>query len=268
MHELFLTTERIERTALAELHMAASATTREQLGLRLETVGSALVSIAAAEPTNILLNRTIGLDVEASATQDAVKTVVGLYAQAGVTDYFVHLHPHSQPAELRDWLTQAGLFRTRGWMKFKRDKAPPPQLQSDLEVRRIDPTQAEAFGRIAAQSFDLGEASVPLLAALVHRPDWYLFMSFNGDTPAGTGALFIQDSVAWTDWGATDPAFRRRGGQGVVLCRRIQEAIDRGCELILTTTGEAVEGDPQHSYKNILKCGFKEGYLRENYSPF
>ena len=267
MDELFLTAERIERAALAELHTAASETTREQLGLRLETVGSALVSIASAEPTNIVLNRTIGLGVEAPATQDAVKTIVRLYAQAGVTDYFIHLHPHSQPDELRDWLTQAGLSRTRGWMKFQRDNAPPPHLQSDLEVRRIGLTQAEAFGRIAAQGFDISEASVPLLAALAHRPDWYLFMSFDGDTPAGTGALFIQDNVAWTDWGATDPAFRRRGGQGVVLCRRIQEAIDRGCELLLTTTGEEVEGDPQHSYKNILKCGFKESYLRENYSP-
>lgn len=131
MHELFLTAERVERTALAELHRAAPETTREQLGLRLETVGTALVSIAAAEPTNILLNRTIGLGIEAPATQDAVKTIVELYAQAGVTDYFVHLHPHAQPAELRDWLAQAGLSRTRGWMKFKRDNAPPPNLQSE-----------------------------------------------------------------------------------------------------------------------------------------
>ena len=78
MHELFLTAERVERTALAELHRAAPETTREQLGLRLQTVGTALVSIAAAEPTNILLNRTIGLGIEAPATQDAVKTIVEL----------------------------------------------------------------------------------------------------------------------------------------------------------------------------------------------
>ena len=267
MHEHFLIAERIERIALAELHQAAPEATREQLGLRLQTVGSALVSIAAAEPSNILLNRTIGLGVESAATEDTVQTIVGLYAQAGVTDYFVHLHPHAQPAELRGWLTQTGLSRTRAWMKFKRDKAPPPNLQSDLEVRRIGPQHAEAFGRIAAHGFDLSEASVPLLAALVHRPDWHLFMSFDGDTPAGTGALLVRDQVAWTDWGATDPVYRRRGGQGALLCRRVREAIDRGCKLVLTTTGEEVEGDPQHSYKNILKCGFQESYLRENYSP-
>jgi hypothetical protein len=32
-------------------------------------------------------------------------------------------------------------------------------------------------------------------------------------------------------------------------------------------TGEAVPGDPQHSYGNIVKAGFAEAYLRENWVP-
>ena len=30
-------------------------------------------------------------------------------------------------------------------------------------------------------------------------------------------------------------------------------------------TGEAVPGDAQHSYSNILRAGFAESYLRENW---
>ncbi len=36
---------------------------------------------------------------------------------------------------------------------------------------------------------------------------------------------------------------------------------------MLTTTGEEVEGDPQHSYKNIVRAGFREAYVRENFAP-
>ena len=108
---------------------------------------------------------------------------------------------------------------------------------------------------------------MPLIAALVERPEWYLYMSFAGDTPAGTGALFVKDDVAWFDWASTHRSFRGRGGQGMVLCERIKAAIDLGCKLMLTATGEDVEGDPQHSYKNILRMGFRETYLRENYVP-
>jgi GNAT superfamily N-acetyltransferase len=73
--------------------------------------------------------------------------------------------------------------------------------------------------------------------------------------------------VGWLDWGATAPAFRRRGSQSALLRRRILDALDMGCRLILTETGEEVEGDPQHSYKNILRMGFREAYVRENYAP-
>jgi len=35
---------------------------------------------------------------------------------------------------------------------------------------------------------------------------------------------------------------------------------------LVTATGEAVAGDPQHSYKNIKRAGFREKYVRENWS--
>jgi hypothetical protein len=35
--------------------------------------------------------------------------------------------------------------------------------------------------------------------------------------------------------------------------------------VVITETGEAVPGDAQHSYKNILKAGFRELYSRKNF---
>ena len=44
-------------------------------------------------------------------------------------------------------------------------------------------------------------------------------------------------------------------------------AADMGCKNLYTMTGEAVPDDPQHSYSNILRAGFEEAYLRENWVP-
>ncbi len=266
MDEISSLSERIERAVLADLHGAASEETRNLLGLSLKTIGNAMVSIAKNDPT-ILINRTIGLGVASPATKDDVDAIVRCYASNGVGHYFLHLHPDAHPRELRDWIVDAGLRKHRGWMKFSRATEAPPDFKSELKVRQIGKEHAMDFGRIAAEGFDMSEAAVPLIAALVDRPGWYLFMSFAGDTPAGTGALFVKDDVAWFDWASTHPSFRGRGGQGMVLCERIKAAIDLGCKLMLTTTGEEVEGDPQHSYKNILRMGFHEAYLRENYVP-
>ena len=92
-------------------------------------------------------------------------------------------------------------------------------------------------------------------------------MTFDGEVPAGTGALFIDGKLAWTDFGATAPGFRQRGSQSALLRHRVQFALDRGCRQVFTCTGESVPGDPQHSYSNILKAGFKEDYVRPNYAP-
>lgn len=266
MTDLTARSEDIERIELADLHAGAPAAVRDRLGLRLEEVAGALVSIAAKEPS-ILINRTVGLGRHQPATPAAVEHIVAHYRAAGVARFFVQIAPDARPADLRDILAAAGLEKARGWMKFTRGPAPAPDVTSPLTVRKIGPEHAHDFARIAAGGFDLSETAQPLVAGLITRPGWHLYMSFLGDTPAGTGAMLVRDGVALLDWGVTHPDFRQRGGQSAVLAQRVRDANAMGCRLMVTTTGEAVPGDPQHSYSNILRAGFAEAYLRENWAP-
>ena len=160
-----------------------------------------------------------------------------------------------------------GLEQARGWQKFTRDRAPVPDRTTALKVREVDRSHGDAFGRIVAAAFDLGDEAAPWLAELPGREGWHIFMSFENGEAAGTGALFVQGRSAWLDYGATRPEFRRRGSQGAILAARLRLALDLGCERMFTCTGVAASGDPQHSYGNILKLGFRKAYVRENYSP-
>jgi hypothetical protein len=51
------------------------------------------------------------------------------------------------------------------------------------------------------------------------------------------------------------------------MAERLRIANDEGCEHVFTETGEAVDGDPQHSYRNIERAGFQTSVLRQNYAP-
>lgn len=260
--------EFIEQAALADILAAATPAQRETLRLEARWVESALVSIAGAlPPTAIVVNRTIGLGLSSPATESAIRNIVDAYARAGIARYFVQVSPEARPASIVAWLEAAGLEKARGWQKFSRGRQPPPAATTDLNVREIGPENGESFARIACDAFDLGEAAVPWLARIPGREGWHVFMSFDGDRPAGTGTLFVKGGLASVDFGATAPAFRRRGSQGALLARRIEYALELGCTRMFTCTGEAVEGDPQHSYGNILKCGFTEDYVRANYAP-
>jgi GNAT superfamily N-acetyltransferase len=233
---------------------------------RIERVGDALCSVSSSDPS-ILLNRVLGLGSERPPGEAQLRAIREIYDAAGIERFFLHVVPAWKGEDTNGLLEATGYQKYRGWMKFVRGQGEVRAAETDLEVRPVGPEHGEAFASIAAPAFDLLDVSHPLVALLPSVQGQLTFMSFEGDRPAGTGAVFIDDTTAALDWGATHPEFRRRGGQTAVLGRRIRHALDLGCDTICTMTGEAVPGDPQHSYSNILKNGFEEAYLRENWIP-
>ena len=262
VHEL----EHIELRMYQDMHAAATGDLSARLKLDGRVIGSAFASVAGAlPPSAIAINICFGLGLEQQATREDVDSVIGLYANAGVQRYFIQLHPQAGPSALDGWLMQRGLEQTRGWMMFQRGREAPATVSTSLTVREACAADADAFARIACDAFDLGDVAMPWLAALVGRAGWHVYMSFDEEKPAGTGVVYVEDDLAYFSFGATAPAYRGRGGQGALLRARVIAALDLGCRTMATCTGEAVPGDPQHSYNNIMKTGFRECYVRRNF---
>jgi hypothetical protein len=256
--------ENIELQAMRAIHQSASDKLKASLGLSFEQISGVVCSASSVEPS-ILLNRCFVTDDNALTDLSAIKAVKAFYADAGVSRFFLHVVDSNE--DTRRTLKQAGMMKARGWMKFIRDASPAVTRNPELDIRKIGPEHAKDFARIVAPCFDMTEASVPLVAGMVHHPQWHLYMGFDGDKPAATGAIFFQHGAAHCDWGSTHSDFRRRGFQGAMLARRINDAIEMGATRLFTETGEAVPDDPQHSYNNIMRYGFVEDYLRENWVP-
>ena len=231
---------------------------------RIERVGDALCSVSSSDPS-ILLNRVLGLGSGKRPTLDQLRDIRRVYDDAGIERFFLHVVPDLKRADTDALLTEAGYHKYRGWMKFVRGAGEVRDANTDLEVRQVGPERGADFASIVVPAFDMQPVSLPVVALLTSVENKVMYMSFDGERPAGTGGIYFDGKTAALDWGATHPDFRRRGGQTAVLAARIRHAIERGCDLICTMTGEAVPGDPQHSYSNIRKNGFEEAYLRENW---
>ena len=267
MNEIELVSEKIEREALISLHKHCPPEAAKALGLYLLEVGDAVAAAAVNDPS-VVINRTLGLGTRNEISEKTIKNIKGFYRDLLIKKYFLHIYPDELSQNEVEILGNIGFQKSRGWMKFGRDNSLPPNAPTELEIRDAsNPEEALCFGKIVAGAFGMTELSAPMLAGLINDPHWYIFLSYSGDSPAGAGAMYVSGESAWMEWGATDPDFRRRGSQAAIMSARIQKAIELGCKQMFTETGEAVEGDPQHSYKNILKAGFKESVLRENYTP-
>jgi hypothetical protein len=257
--------ERIELEAMRD--MFAAARSDASLGVNVDTVGPATAFSARAVP-HILFNRTLGLGVFAPATRAEAAAVVRAYAERGVNRYLVHLHQQAAPPRLRDWLGELGLapFR-RAWAKFSRDDAPTEDAETSLRIQTIDSARAADFARIAIDGYGLPPTAAGLLRPLAGRPRWHIYLSYAGDRPAGTAAMFIDGDVGWLGWGATEFKYRGRGSQSGLLARRLRDALALGCRRFHVELGESVPGEPQSSYHNILRAGFARTYVRDNLCP-
>lgn len=78
-------------------------------------------------------------------------------------------------------------------------------------------------------------------------------------------AMLVDGDVAEFGIAATLEPARGRGAQLALLHRRILDAAAAGCETLFVETGERVPNRPSASYRNILRAGFEEAYLRPNW---
>ena len=223
--------------------------------------------------------------VEAGALRDAVVLGGGRAATAGGAVCFLHprvampelnraipIGAHMDAQAILDWfgghphlvscspghpgleesLAALGYTRAGAWMKFERDAGASRPAPTDLRVERtLDP---DVFTRASGMP--------PELSGFVGAPGWAQFVAWADDEPIATGALYADGDDAWVGVGATRPGFRGRGAQSALLAARIDAGRELGVTRFVTETGEQ-QGS---SYRNILRAGFSEAYLRANWA--
>ena len=147
---------------------------------------------------------------------------------------------------------------TAGWahMKFERDDSPAPVIETDLRVEQT--VDGATFGWVCAEGTGTPEVPVGFAGA----PGFTCFIAWDGDEPAGCAALYAEGETAWLGVAVTRTQFRGRGAQRALLSARIDAARAFGAKRITTETGERVPDKPDQSYRNILRAGFREAYLR------
>lgn len=251
--------------AAADIWAAAPAEAVRGLGLIRARHGRVTVVGCDTLPGVAMLNRVLGADPDAIASGDLEAAIATLHRRGCVAQVSVR-DGDARGAAVRAWLESRGYVDGYAWMLFaypedaRRDADPP-----DLRVVPCGPGTREAFGAVFAAGYELPPAFAAIAAAAVGRQGWHCYLATLPDgTPAGAGAMFVDGDAAWLGLGATLPAARRRGAQGALLRRRVDDALAMGCTLITTETGERAADRPSHSYRNILRAGFVEHGLRPN----
>jgi len=248
--------EQAERTAMADFYRAAPPELVEREGIAfLEDDGLLALSVVTLSGSR-MFNHAVGI-----TSEDDLDKVDRFYRSRGCA-YFVS---PAHGVTLDRLIAHRGFVVDYAWMKFERD-AERLSSASSLRVEPVGPEHAATLGRITSVAFGAPAWMANWVAALADRDGWTCFLSFAGDEPVGAGIIYVSGPAAWLGFGATLPEHRGKGSQSAIFAARITHAKEQGCTVVVTETGEKTGSTPSASYRNILRAGFSEAYLRPNWA--
>lgn len=210
----------------------------------------------------VYINRVIGLGVTEPASDAVLDRIAEVF---GPVRHSIALAPCAQPADLPAMLRERGYEAGYAWVKFHRPAATPLEAKTDLRVERIGRERSAEYVTVLAAGFDLLPDAAAMLERMPGRPGWGCYLAYAGELPVAAGAVFVSGDHAWLGQATTLAEHRRRGGQSALIAVRIGEARAAGATVIVTETGETVDGRPANSFHNILRAGFEPAYVRPNY---
>jgi GNAT superfamily N-acetyltransferase len=227
-------------------------------------IGGAVALAMPGAPTT-MLNRVSGLGLAEPATEEHLDAIDEFFTPLAAQQYAIAIAPGAQPMELTGWLAERGFTSGYAWTKFSRGVEENLHSMTDLRVELVGPEAGADFALVVREAYELPANDGDGLAATPTAPGFSCFVAYAGDEPAAAGALVVRDATGWLGFGATRPAYRRRGGQSALFAARIGRARDLGVKELFTETGERVIGRPSNSYRNIVRAGFRPAYVRPNF---
>jgi hypothetical protein len=260
--------DEVERRFWRDIWESVPAEVAAEHGIELGRFGPVQATVAAALPQRAMLNLVLGA-TGPKALKDGHLGEALEWARSRGVDPYVPVTPGTVASEGAErWLQVHGYERGYAWMKFTRDAHPPRFEVSDaVEVVELDAASEEPFGMIAATGFGLPAWGAAFFARLPALEHWRCYVARVDGEAQACAAMLLHEGFAEFGIAATLEPARGRGCQLALLHRRIVDAASAGCHTLFVETGERVPGRPAASYRNILRAGFEEAYLRPNWSP-
>jgi GNAT superfamily N-acetyltransferase len=230
-------------------------------GVPVRRVAGAVCIAFPAVPENTLLNRVDGLGLAGPVGPDELDEIDAFF-RGHRAHYAVGVSPLAAPG-LRELLLARGFTEGYAWMKFRRAPVEPNPVETALRIE--EPGEGADFAAVISAAYGFpSEVGAPTFGGLPGRAGWSCFVAYVGDAPAGAGALYAHEGVGWFGCAGTVPEHRGKGAQSAIFAARIRRARELGLDILTTETGERVADRPSNSYRNILRAGFEEAYLRPN----
>jgi GNAT superfamily N-acetyltransferase len=214
----------------------------------------------------VALNRVVGIATAEGLSNSVLDEIVDLVRETRPRRFAVQVCPEAQSEDFLNRLRDHGFTLFNHWMKLSRPVHRPfEEPASTVRIERIGIERAAEFASILVPAYNYPGPVRSWITAMVGRSNWYHYIAFEDNVPVATAALFVTNGIGWLGFAATDPEHRKHGAQSALIARRINDARDLGCKMLVVETGVEKVGLPNPSLHNLQRFGFDIAYERPNY---
>lgn len=230
-------------------------------GRDLFLVGGAQVTVAPGS-VSLQRNRVRGLGVQQPASEQMLDQILDVYRALKVKRFSFQQSPCPQYEQIGGWLERRGFRPHHAYSELVRETSTALAVQTGVRVERIGRKDAGVFAEVFGAVMPAPPGQLDWIKASVGAPGFSHYVAFSADRPVATGVVYVNGDAAWMGWAGTLAPFRRRGAQTALIAARTRRAANLGAKWIVCATMEPKRGRPSGSYRNLLRCGFQDAYLR------
>ena len=207
------------------------------------------------------IGRVRGFGTHRPVTKDDCNTVFDILEQNNVTNIRFRVPPAGQEEEIRTWLKERGLKRLTFAAQWIVSTEPQRTVATSLAIQEIDQGNAYQFAQIVVKNYRIKtKDAVAYYQRMVGAPGFTCFMAFDGEIPAGTGAIYSVGDGCIVFYGTTIAPYRKQGLQQSMIGYRLNHARAAGL-----TWASAMTITNDRSSRNLRRQGFAKAWDEDVY---
>jgi len=208
-------------------------------GIVIQCFGDATAHLAQAISSVDWCNRVAGFDAESASKLDDILNFFRTYSRRGNID----MDPTVFTPEISKLLTEKGLYPIpNGVVLYGLPEMHEESLPEGVQIQEVSKNEVDLVTQLWADGFELSsradsDAIMNLRKGSFLVPNNHLYVAYVDNTSVAMAALYIHDRIGYLNVGATLPAFRKRGCHSALTARRIRDAAQAGCDLLMGYIG-------------------------------
>jgi hypothetical protein len=204
-------------------------------------------------------NRVVGLTTEDS---DKLDDILGFF-RGQQLQCNIDLAPTEFTSECARLLIQHGLYPTpSGTVLYGLPQVSNEALSEGVAIKEISLEDIDPLLELWADGFEFPagpqrKVIMDIRKGAFSAPGSRLYIASVNNTPAAMAGLYIHDGIAYLSGGATLPAFRKHGCHTALTQRRMRDAAEADCDLVIGFAGTF----GPISQNNMERAGLRIAYL-------